>query len=47
MRKLANENAERGRAYVAAYTEYVHYVEAIHELGTNPAGEQHHIHDSE
>jgi len=43
----ADESAERGRAYVAAYTEYVHYVEAIHELGTNPAGEQHHIHDSE
>ena len=34
----ADESVEAGRAYVAAYVEYVHYVEALHAAGA----ERHH-----
>ena len=30
--KAASESVAAGRAYVAAYVEYVHFVEALHEL---------------
>jgi hypothetical protein len=39
-----DESVDAGRAYVAAYVEYVHYVEAVHALATAPASEHHHIH---
>jgi hypothetical protein len=40
----ADQSVEAGRAYVAAYVEYVHYVEAVHVLASSPADEHHHIH---
>jgi hypothetical protein len=40
-------NVEAGRAFVAAYVEYIHYVEAIHELGSAPIDVHHHIHASD
>jgi hypothetical protein len=42
-----DESVEAGRAYVAAYVEYVHYVEAVHALASAPASQHHHIHDAE
>lgn len=39
-----DESVDAGRAYVAAYVEYVHYVEAVHALATASASEHHHIH---
>ena len=41
------ESVEAGRVYVAAYVEYVHYVEAVHALATAPASEHHHIHPAD
>jgi hypothetical protein len=29
----ANDNVEAGRRYVAAYVEYLHYLEALHNAG--------------
>jgi hypothetical protein len=43
-RQRADESIEAGRAYVKAYVEYIHYVEALHTLVSQPAGEHHHIH---
>ena len=39
-RKHANESVEAGRAYVAAYVDYVHYIENLHKAiaGTAPHG---------
>lgn len=37
-RKHAGESVEAGREYVAAYVEYVHYVEGIHSLVMGHAG---------
>jgi hypothetical protein len=31
-KKHADENVEAGRSYVAAYVEYIHYVERLHEV---------------
>jgi len=42
-----DKSVDAGRAYVAAYVEYVHYVEAVHALATAPAGERHHIHPAD
>ncbi len=39
-----DESVDAGRAYVAAYVEYVHYVEAVHGLATAPPSEHRHIH---
>lgn len=37
-KKHANDSIEAGRAYVAAYVEYVHFVEGIHNIvATGPA----------
>jgi hypothetical protein len=41
----ADDSVEAGRAYVAAYAEYVHYVEAVHALASGPPSEHRHIHD--
>jgi hypothetical protein len=38
-KRRADESVEAGRAYVAAYVAYVHYVEALHAAG---AEEHHH-----
>jgi hypothetical protein len=43
-RRHADESVEAGRAYVAAYVEFIHYVEAVHALASAPASEHHHIH---
>ena len=40
----ADESVEAGRAYVSAYVEYVHYVEAVHALASASTSEHHHIH---
>ena len=49
-RQHADHNVERGRAYVAAYVDYVHYVEALHNAGAGahaaaPAGAAAHAHE--
>ena len=43
-KKHADESVEAGRAYVAAYVEYAHYVEALHALTSRGAEEHHHLH---
>jgi len=43
-RAHAEESVEAGRAYVAAYVEYIHYVEVVHALASQPPSEHHHIH---
>ena len=43
----ADESVEAGRAYVAAYVEYIHYVEAVHALASAAPSEHHHIHASD
>jgi len=40
-RKHMNDSVEDGRKYVAAYVEYVHYVEGIHNLATGGAVHHH------
>ena len=37
-RRHADHNVEAGRAYVAAYVEYVHYLEALHNAGAGGHG---------
>jgi len=41
---LADESVEAGRAYVAAYVEYIHFAERVRELTSSPAGEHHPMH---
>ena len=43
-KKHADESVEPGRAYVAAYIEYAHYIEALNTLTSRDADEQHHLH---
>ena len=43
-KRNADESIEAGRAYVAAYVEYVHFVEAVHALTSPPANQHNHIH---
>lgn len=40
-KKHMNDSVEAGRKYVAAYVEYVHYVEGIHNLATGGAAHDH------
>lgn len=40
-KKHADESVEAGRAYVEAYAQYVHFVEAVHSLAAEGAGEHH------
>jgi hypothetical protein len=40
----ADESVDAGRAYVATYVEYIHYVEAVHARASAPPTEHHHIH---
>jgi hypothetical protein len=37
-RKHMNDSVEAGRTYVAAYVEYVHYIEALHQVATGATG---------
>jgi hypothetical protein len=46
-KKHADESIEAGRAYVAAYVAYAHFVEAIHALTEGGAEEPHHLHASD
>jgi hypothetical protein len=46
-KKHADESVEAGRAYVAAYVEYAHYVEALHTLTSRGLEEHHHHHAPE
>jgi len=40
-KKHMNESVEAGREYVAAYVEYVHYVEGIHNVASSGAAHHH------
>jgi hypothetical protein len=47
-KKHAEHSVEAGRAYVAAYVDYAHFVEAIHTITSKKAGEhQHQLHAGE
>ena len=46
-KKHADESVEAGRAYVAAYVEYAHYVEALHTLTSRGPEEHQHLHASD
>ena len=43
-KKHADDSVEAGRAYVAAYIEYAHFIEAIHTISSRAADEHHHLH---
>ena len=43
-KKHAEESVEAGRAYVAAYVRYAHYVEALHTLTSEGADDHRHLH---
>jgi hypothetical protein len=43
-KKHADESVEAGRAYVAAYVGYAHYVESLHTLTSRDAEKPHHLH---
>lgn len=40
-KKHAGESVEKGRAYVAAYVDFIHYVERLHEAATRAAHPAH------
>jgi hypothetical protein len=40
-RKRADSSVEAGRQFVAAYVEFIHYVERVHELGAEEAHAHH------
>jgi hypothetical protein len=40
-RKHAADSVEAGRAYVAAYVDYIHFVESAHHLGQRGASHKH------
>jgi hypothetical protein len=46
-KKHADESVEAGRAYVAAYIAYAHYIEALETITSRGAEEQHHLHPAE
>jgi hypothetical protein len=46
-KKLADASVEAGRAYVAAYAGYVHYVEGIAAMASPSSGEHQHLHAAE
>lgn len=46
-RQHANDNVEAGREFVAAYVEYVHYVEGLHQAATSPAAHHADAHESQ
>lgn len=38
----ADQSVKAGREYVAAYVEFIHYVENIHQALTEPVSHAHH-----
>ena len=46
-KKHADDSVEAGRAYVAAYIEYAHFIEAIHTIASGSTQEHHHLHPSD
>jgi hypothetical protein len=46
-KKHADDSVEAGRAYVAAYIEYAHFIEAIHTIASGGAQEHHHLHTAD
>ena len=45
-RKHADDSVEAGRAYVAAYVQYAHFVETLHKLASRPEHEHHGLHSA-
>ena len=43
-KKHAEDSVEAGRAYVAAYVEYAHFIESLHTIASRGAEEHHHLH---
>jgi len=43
-KKHADDSVDAGRAYVAAYIEYAHFIEAIHTIASGGIQERHHLH---
>ena len=41
-KKHADESVAAGREYVAAYIEFVHYIESLHKIADAAAAEKHH-----
>lgn len=41
-KQQASQSVEAGRAYVEAYVDYIHFVEAVHRLSQEGAPHQHH-----
>jgi hypothetical protein len=37
----ANDSVEAGRAFVAAYVDFIHYIEGLHQAAAGPAGHGH------
>jgi hypothetical protein len=46
-KKHADDSVEAGRAYVAAYIEYAHFIEAIQTIASASTQEHHHLHPSD
>lgn len=45
-KKHADDSVEAGRAYVAAYVDYAHFIEALHTLSSSKGEEHHRLHES-
>lgn len=45
-KKHADDSVEAGRAYVAAYVDYAHFIEAIHGISSNKGEGRQHLHES-
>ena len=43
-KKHADDSVEAGRAYVRAYIEYAHFIEAIHTIASANTQDHHHLH---
>jgi len=43
-KKHADDSIEAGRAYVVAYIDYAHFVEAVHSITSRAGEDQHHLH---
>jgi hypothetical protein len=46
-KKHANDSVEAGRAYIAAYVQYAHYVESIHTLSSGGSDGHQSLHDAD
>ena len=43
-KKHAKGSVQAGRAYVAAYVEYAHFIESLHTISSHGAEEHQHLH---